>query len=84
MPRKAKGTYVYNSPKDHTDAHAVRFFYDNDRICDRARPDDTAGLHKHAVETNENRGIIVCVCCGLTRQERPGDAGQWYMVEVSV
>ena len=70
--------------KDHTDAHAVRFFHENDRICDHARPDETAGLHKHAVETNENRGVIVCVCCGLTRSERPDDSGQWYMVEVSV
>jgi hypothetical protein len=66
--------------KDHTDAHAVRFFTTNDRICDRAHRDESAGLHKHAVETYENRGIIVCVCCGVTREERPEDAGQWYMV----
>jgi hypothetical protein len=25
--------------------------------------------------------VIVCICCGLTREERPEDAGQWYMVQ---
>jgi hypothetical protein len=63
-------------------AHSVRFFYTNDRICDNARPDETAGLHKHAVETNENRGIIVCICCGVTRTERLDDRNREYMVNV--
>jgi hypothetical protein len=67
--------------KDHTDSHAVRFFDGNDRICDRARPDEDAGLHKHAVETYENRGIIVCICCGRTRAMRPDDYDQWYAVK---
>lgn len=67
--------------KDHTDAHAIRFFHQNDRLCDRAHPDQDAGLHKHAVETNDNRGIIICIACGRMREVRPDDAGQWYMVQ---
>lgn len=65
--------------RTHTDAQAVRFFHSNERICDYAHPDEHAGLHKHAVEMPDNLGIIVCVCCGRTREVRQEDADKWYV-----
>lgn len=48
----------------HTDASAIRLHYGNDILCDYARPNEDAGLHKHTICCTETHGLIHCMACG--------------------
>lgn len=48
---------------EHTDADAARFTTQNNRLCDRSRPDFNAGLHKYCLAVEEDLSLIQCVVC---------------------
>jgi len=43
----------------------VRFTHQNERVCDFARRDVNAGIHKHVIENEGgDPGTVICVACG--------------------
>jgi hypothetical protein len=47
-----------------TDAEATRFTFANDWLCDYARPNEDAGLHKHTIASEETHWLTHCLACG--------------------
>lgn len=59
-----------------TDAEALRFSNANDRLCDYARPDESAGLHKHTLIGEVTHGLVHCMACGRTWEPRQAEKGR--------